>query len=155
MRVKDIILNSGIEVNDDHTVVDCNAVPAKANGKRPALVFADDFVKMYGELDAEPIRMSDIGDADTPEGTARMDYEWYRADGIVFGVFDGPTYDVVFNDDEDSNAAGLNGSYDLCRDYIEQNNGTDYGYFEDYKGGTVGIICNDEDAGEIYSEAVR
>lgn len=64
------------------------------------------------------------------------------------------TYDVYFNSSTDSNNKGFNESFDYCINYIEDYNGTDESYFEDYKGGSVSIVCN-ETGEEIYSEKVR
>lgn len=64
------------------------------------------------------------------------------------------TYDVHFNDSNNSNNKGFNESFDYCKDYIDAYNGTDDSYFADYKGGTVSIVCN-ETGEEVYSEAVR
>lgn len=64
------------------------------------------------------------------------------------------TYDVVFNDEHDSNSKGWKESYDYCMDYIKQYNGTNESYFEDYKGGTVAIYCNETEE-VVYSDIVR
>lgn len=65
-----------------------------------------------------------------------------------------PTYDVQFDDDDNTNSKGWRESYDYCKDYIESNNGTNNSYFVDYKGGTVSIVCNE--TGEIvYHEEVK
>jgi hypothetical protein len=53
------------------------------------------------------------------------------------------TYDVHFNDETDSNDKEFAKSFEYCKDYIETHNGTDHSYFEDYKGGTVSIVCNE------------
>ncbi|MCK4499825.1 hypothetical protein KAU11_04965 [Candidatus Babeliales bacterium] len=53
------------------------------------------------------------------------------------------TYDVHFNDDQDSNSKGFELNIQECKDYIEANNGTDTSYFEDYKGGTVSVVENE------------
>lgn len=53
------------------------------------------------------------------------------------------TYDIHFNDSTDSNNKGFKESLDYCKSYIESNNGTNESYFEDYKGGTVSIVCNE------------
>lgn len=68
----------------------------------------------------------------------------YQAGGCLFSM-DGDeyTYDVVFNDDADSNSKGFNTSFEYCKNYIEMNNGTNESYFEDYKGGYVQIVCNE------------
>lgn len=64
------------------------------------------------------------------------------------------TYDVHFNDSTDSNSKGFKADFDYCKNYIEQNNGTNNSYFEDYKGGTVSIVCN-ETAETIDEEEIR
>lgn len=53
------------------------------------------------------------------------------------------TFDVVFNDDESSNSMGFKASEKYCRDYIKANNGSSNGYFCDYKGGIVSVVCNE------------
>ena len=64
------------------------------------------------------------------------------------------TYDVHFNSSTDSNSKGFKDSYNDCLSYIKQNNGTNNSYFEDYKGGTVSIVCN-ETGETVYEEMVR
>lgn len=64
------------------------------------------------------------------------------------------TYDVHFNDSTDGNSKGFNADFDYCKNYIELNNGTNHSYFEDYKGGTVSIVCN-ETGETVYEEEVR
>ena len=61
------------------------------------------------------------------------------------------TYDVVFNDDQDSNNKGFEYSKEDAIGYIESNNGTNESYFDDYKGGTVQVVCNED--GEVVYEA--
>jgi len=63
------------------------------------------------------------------------------------------TYDVHFNDETDSNSKGFEADFDYCKNYIEQNNGTNNSYFEDYKGGTVSIVCR-ETGETIYETEV-
>ncbi len=64
------------------------------------------------------------------------------------------TYDVVFNDDTNSNQKNMNDELDVCHFYIKNYNGTNESYFADYKGGTVSIICNQ--TGEVvHSEIVK
>lgn len=77
-------------------------------------------------------------------------------DGSIFELLpdDVLTYDIIFNDDTDSNNVGGNYTLQEARNYIEMNNGTEWGYFKDYKGGTVSIHCNETDE-EVYSETVR
>lgn len=64
------------------------------------------------------------------------------------------TYDVVFNDDYDSNNKGFKYSLEDARGYIDSYNGTSESYFEDYKGGTVSIVCNETEE-TIYEEGIR
>ncbi|MFW5887120.1 MAG: hypothetical protein ACOCUL_05120 [Bacteroidota bacterium] len=65
------------------------------------------------------------------------------------------TYDVVFNDDENSDNKGFeNQTLQYCKDYIETHNGSDHSYFPDYKGGVVSIVCI-ETGEEVYQEEVK
>lgn len=56
---------------------------------------------------------------------------------------DNNTYDVLFNDSDNSNSKGFAVSFDTAMAYITANNGTNESYFADYKGGTVSIFCNE------------
>ena len=70
---------------------------------------------------------------------------------------DNLTYDVVFNNDCNTNNKGFSSegaTYEYCRGYIESYNGTDESYFADYKGGVVSIVCN-ETGETVYEEEVR
>ena len=60
------------------------------------------------------------------------------------------TYNIVFNDSENSNDKGFAISLEDAKSYIERNNGTNESYFADYKGGTVSIVCNETE--ETISE---
>lgn len=53
------------------------------------------------------------------------------------------TFDILFNDDNNSNNKGFAISLEEAKDYINRYNGTNESYFEDYKGGIVSIICNE------------
>lgn len=64
------------------------------------------------------------------------------------------TYDVVFNDDTSSNEKGWKKTKEYCLNYIEENNGTNESYFEDYKGGIVQIVCN-ETGQVVFEDRVR
>ena len=55
------------------------------------------------------------------------------------------TYDVHFNDENDSNNKGFELTIQECKDYINANNGTNTSYFEEYKGGTVSIVDNESE----------
>ena len=63
-------------------------------------------------------------------------------------------YDVYFNDDDNTNNEGWLETYGACKNYINTTNGTNEGYFADYKGGTVSIY-NTETEEEVYMETVR
>ena len=51
------------------------------------------------------------------------------------------TYDVHFNDSNDSNSKGFTTTIEDAKDYITSNNGTNHSYFSDYKGGTVSVVA--------------
>jgi len=53
------------------------------------------------------------------------------------------TYDIHFNDGENSNNKGFAISLEGAKAYINANNGTNDSYFCDYKGGIVSIVCNE------------
>lgn len=63
------------------------------------------------------------------------------------------TYDVCFDDDMASDCKHFHSSIEECRDYIKWYNGTNESYFQDYKGGTVSIRCN-ETGETIYEEEI-
>jgi hypothetical protein len=64
------------------------------------------------------------------------------------------TYDVHFNDSNDSNSKGFEMTIEDAKAYITSNNGTNNSYFADYKGGTVSVVCN-QDGETVYEEEVR
>ncbi len=64
------------------------------------------------------------------------------------------TYDVQFNDANDSNCKGFEMTIEEAKDYIAINNGTNNSYFADYKGGTVSVVCL-QDGETVFEEAVR
>jgi hypothetical protein len=55
------------------------------------------------------------------------------------------TFDVVCNDEKNSNNKGFTASLQYCKDYIALHNGSNDSYFADYKGGIVSIVCNETD----------
>lgn len=63
-------------------------------------------------------------------------------------------FDVQFDDDGNTNSKGWNETYGYCKYYIENTNGTNESYFENYKGGTVSII-NNETGETAYWEEVK
>lgn len=64
------------------------------------------------------------------------------------------TYDVHFNDSENSNNKGFEYSFDDAKAYIDRYNGTNESYFEDYKGGTVSIVNNETGETEYEEEVI-
>jgi hypothetical protein len=64
------------------------------------------------------------------------------------------TYDVHFNDSENSNNKGFELSFDDAKAYIERNNGKNESYFEDYKGGTVSVVNNETGETEYEEEVI-
>lgn len=64
------------------------------------------------------------------------------------------TYDIHFNDSNDSNNEGFSYTIEECMLWIESNRNDSSTYFGDYKGGTVSIVCN-ETGEEVYSEIIR
>lgn len=63
------------------------------------------------------------------------------------------TYDVIFNDENDSNSMGFEMTKSEAIDYIKTWNGTDHTYFGDYKGGVVSVV--DSEGEEVYFEEVK
>lgn len=61
------------------------------------------------------------------------------------------TFDIQFHSSDSSNSKGFSKSKEFCIDYINQHNGTNYSYFEDYKGGVVQVVCNE--TSEVVFEA--
>ncbi len=64
------------------------------------------------------------------------------------------TYDVVFQDENNSNGKGFLETLDGAIDYIEANNSTNESYFEDYKGGLVQVVCNETDEVVFQTEVL-
>lgn len=64
------------------------------------------------------------------------------------------TYDIFFNDSENSNNKGFAISLEDAKAYINSYNGTNESYFADYKGGTVSIVCNETEE-TVHEEEVK
>lgn len=69
--------------------------------------------------------------------TGTIDLEMYVE------VISDETYDVIFNDYSKSDAEGFKASIEYCKNYINTYNGSNHSYFENYKGGTASIVCNE------------
>ena len=89
--------------------------------------------------------LSDI-DANKIENEPK--FEWY--DFVIINY----TYDVHFDDENNSNCKGWAISLAECKDYIDAYNGTNESYFADYKGGTVSIYCSELDE-TVYETEVK
>jgi len=63
------------------------------------------------------------------------------------------TYDVHFNNDQNSNNKGFELTIQECKDYITANNGTNESYFEDYKGGIISVVDN-ENGETVYETEI-
>jgi len=64
------------------------------------------------------------------------------------------TFDIHFNDNDNSNNKGFAESLEYCQDYIKRYNGTNESYFQDYKGGTVSITCNETNE-TVFETTIR
>ena len=80
-----------------------------------------------------------ISDSDANKIENEPKFEYY--DFVITNC----TYDVHFDDENNSNCKGWAISLAECKDYIDIYNGTNESYFEDYKVGTVSIYCNELD----------
>ena len=89
-----------------------------------------------------------ISDSDMNKIENNKDFEYY--DFVITNC----TYDVHFDDENNSNCKGWAISLSECKDYIDAYNGTNESYFEDYKGGTVSIYCNELDR-TVYETEVK
>ena len=78
----------------------------------------------------------------------------YTLDDVKFICENNCKYDVVFNDDTDSNSMGFKSTYSECINYITMNKDTNHSYFENYKGGSVCIV-DIETGDDVYSEPVK
>lgn len=63
------------------------------------------------------------------------------------------TYDVIFNDSNDSNSKNIHGTIEECMSWIEFNRNDKSTYFGDYSGGTVSVVC-DQTGETVYEESI-
>ena len=89
-----------------------------------------------------------ISDSDANKIENEPKFEYY--DFVITNC----TYDVHFDDENNSNCKGWAISLAECKDYIDSYNGTNESYFADYKGGTVSIYCN-ELAETVYETEIK
>jgi hypothetical protein len=57
------------------------------------------------------------------------------------------TYEIVFNDDQNSSSKGFKLSFEDAKNYLKNRTSS---YFQDYKGGMVQIVCNE--TGDVAHE---
>ena len=62
------------------------------------------------------------------------------------------TYDIYFEDNQDSNNCGFELTLDMAINYVKMYHDSDKGYFRDYKGGFVQVRCNQ--TGEVVYEEI-
>ena len=91
------------------------------------------------KLSANGDKLLLISDSDANKIENEPKFEYY--DFVITNC----TYDVHFDDENNSNCKGWAISLAECKDYIDSYNGTNESYFADYKGGTVSIYCNELD----------
>ena len=89
-----------------------------------------------------------ISDSDAKKIENEPKFEYY--DFVITNC----TYDVHFDDENDSNCKGWAVSFAECKDYIDAYNGTNESYFADYKGGTVSIYCQELDE-TVYETEIK
>ena len=117
----------------------------------------------YNLAHCNPLRLTDA--SDTNELIELMlggfaPYKIVDADEVNKFYHDKPnlTFDVVFNDDNNSNSKGFKQSLEYCKKWIEMHSGSNHSYFNDYKTGTVSIVCNETSTlilNYICSEVLR
>ena len=89
-----------------------------------------------------------ISDSDANKIENEPKFEYY--DFVITNC----TYDVHFDDENNSNCKGWAISLSECKDYIDTYNGTNESYFADYKDGTVSIYCNELDE-TVYETEIK
>lgn len=117
-----------------HAIYDINADVYDKNAERAFTVFQDNGVDL-----AEYTYLM----ISTLEGESTYILLW----GDI-------TYDIHFNDENNSNNKGFKQTFEYCKNYIEQSNGTGESYFESYKNGTASIVCN-ETSETVYEEEIE
>jgi len=77
------------------------------------------------------IAIKDFGYSEYPELISKY---------LKVQVYEVNTFDIHFNDSENSNNKGFKESFDYCLNYIDNNSGS---YFQDYPNGFISIVCNE------------
>ena len=90
----------------------------------------------------------------TPEDKNKLKINIMNTNKKSVTKLQGKTYDVHFNDDENSNNKGFKSSLAYCKDWITTHMGSNHSYFEDYKGGTVSIVCNETGESVFETEVI-
>lgn len=77
------------------------------------------------------IAIKDFGFSEWPELVSKY---------LKVQVYEVETFDIHFNDSENSNNKGFKESFAYCLDYIDRNAGS---YFKNFPNGFVSIVCNE------------
>lgn len=121
----------------------------------PILMSKEEAENLLSELN-NYVKNEFIGKTDYDNEQAHWTFErgiWgFKLD--EFDLDEEQTYDVVFNDDEATNAKGMKATKVDAILYVKFYNGTNESYFADYKGGVVQVVCN-ETGDVVYEETVR
>lgn len=115
----------------------------------------ESFMQELNEMNFDGIvePSEDIQDSECWIADIGVSYQFSDDKGYRIQVMIDETYDVHFNDSEDSNNKGFSRSYDYCKQYIADHNGGDDPCFMDYAGGTVSIV---NDMGEtVFEEEIK
>jgi hypothetical protein len=64
------------------------------------------------------------------------------------------TYDVHFDDNDNSNSEGFEMTFQDAVSYITRHNGTNHSYFADYKGGIISVVCNQNEK-TVYQQKIK
>ena len=105
------------------------------------------------EIEAEVELMDKERYSETLLANCGVEWDEMFDDDDIVAVIVTPTYDVEFNDDESTDIHGMRTTKSEARWYIQRYNGTDLGFFADYKSGDVCVVCRQ--TGEtFYHEAI-
>lgn len=121
----------------------------------PVLMSKAEAEELMADL-TEYVKNEYIGknDADNEQAHYAFEQGKWGFDIEEFDFDEELTYDVVFNDDESTNAKGMEATKVDAILYVKFYNGTNESYFADYKGGVVQVVCN-QTGDVVYEETVR
>lgn len=123
----------------------CEKVKAVVESLLNDVTFETDGIFTYAEVDTEELAFA----IEAYNAVAWIASKWLidlrvaAANARALKANMSATYDLRFDDANDSSRKGWRTSYAYCQDYIDTYIGTEQSYFKDYKGGTVTIVCNE------------